>query len=161
MAFDIYIKFDGIKSDAFNSPYGIEIQSFSWGVENTASPNPGSGGGSGKASFSSFSIVKKVDKSSPVLFTTAASGKPIPSATVTLTKRNNDKGPQPFLTYKLEGILIGMLVYDAVGQAQDQPQESLSLNFQKITQSYIGQKPDGSPDTPVIGGWDIGKNKVV
>ena len=50
MAFDAFLKIDGIEGESTDKthPGEIEIQSFSWGVSNTASGGAGGGGGAGK-----------------------------------------------------------------------------------------------------------------
>ena len=40
----------------------------------------------------------------------------------------------------------------------DDVSEELSFNYRTITESYLPQKPDGSPGAPIVGGWDLVRN---
>lgn len=72
MAFDAFLKITtpdvaGESSDS-KHPGEIELYSFSLGAHNTTTIGSATGGaGAGKVSFSSFSIMKKTDKTSPIL----------------------------------------------------------------------------------------------
>jgi type VI secretion system secreted protein Hcp len=59
MAFDAFLKLDGIDGESADAKYkgAIEILSFSWGVSNAGSHGSGSGGGAGKASFQDLHFV--------------------------------------------------------------------------------------------------------
>src|SRR5262245_30267269 len=68
------------------SPGAIDVTSFSWGIENVVAP-VGSGGGAGRATFHDYTIQKKVDKSSPALMMSCASGSHIPEVKVIARKK--------------------------------------------------------------------------
>ena len=105
-----------------------EILAFSWGISNAGSSHTGGGAGSGKAQFSDFSFVKRVDKSSPVLMQTCAQGKHIPQATVTLKDRKGNT----YMVVKFEDVFISS--YQTGGSSGDEePAEALTLNFAKMT----------------------------
>ena len=89
MAFDAFIKIDGIKGESVDAKHKDEIvlESFNWGVANAGAGYAGSAGrATGKSSPSDFSVIKKVDKSSPDLFAACASGKHTPTMLVTIRK---------------------------------------------------------------------------
>src|SRR6187402_1470714 len=89
MAFDAFLKIEGIDGESGDSKHKdeIEILSFSWGVSNPSSlSGAGGGGGLGRAMLQDFSLTHRVDKSSPILFLSCCTGKHIPSATLTCRK---------------------------------------------------------------------------
>ena len=74
---------DASSSDA---PLTFDVLGFSWGAKNTANIGSQSGGaGAGKVSFSSFTVVKKVDANSPALLLDAAKGTEIDQVKLTIT----------------------------------------------------------------------------
>jgi type VI secretion system secreted protein Hcp len=105
-------------------PSTIEVLSWSFGASQSSSVS-GRGGGTGKVSFHTLQITKRVDKSSPSLFKACATGKHIKTAILTLRKAG---GTQP-LTIKLSNVLISSYQQS---NAVEKPTESLSLNFTKI-----------------------------
>src|SRR6058998_3948725 len=74
MAYDSFLKIEGIKGESLDSKHKdeIEVLSFSWGA--TQPGAFGGGGGTGKVSAQDFSFVVKIDKSSPLLFKHLATG---------------------------------------------------------------------------------------
>ena len=76
MASDIFAKLGDIKGESGDSKHKdeIEVLSYSWGVTNAGSMSHGGGGGEGKATFHDLSFVHKIDKASPVLLQTCATG---------------------------------------------------------------------------------------
>jgi type VI secretion system secreted protein Hcp len=145
-----FLKIDGVDGESSGGTHQneIDIQSFSWGLSQAGSMGGGGGGGAGKVQFQDFHFSKNIDKSSPVLFRSAASGKHFPSAV--LTARGTDG--RDFMVIKLSDVLVSSF------QAQDGggsiPVDEFSLNYSKIEFEY---RPTGSP--PVIGTWDLKSNK--
>src|SRR6266496_157399 len=84
-AFDAFLVFtpgsgtatgtDGVTTDpSFQSLGAIQLQSFSFGVQNVTSIGSGGADGTGKAQFVRFVLKKTVDQASPALFLAAAAG---------------------------------------------------------------------------------------
>jgi type VI protein secretion system component Hcp len=62
---------------------GLEVQSFSWGIENPVTTGTGGGGaGTGKAKLSDLTVERAADAVSPRLFQAVATGEHFPSATL-------------------------------------------------------------------------------
>jgi type VI secretion system secreted protein Hcp len=137
-----FLKLDGIKGESQDHKHKdtIEISSFSIGVGNTGAHGSGGGGGAGKVSFSSFTITKKIDKSSPLLFKAAATGKHFQKATIEFARKAG-KGQQDFLEYKLDQVLISS-IQDGTSQ-KGTPSEQVSFSFAKIEETFLGT--DGKP----------------
>lgn len=157
MAFDAFLKVEGIEGEATRKGFEkqIEIMSFSLGAANPTSIGSGGGGGSGKATLSSLSLMKTSDKSSPVLFQSCCQGKHFPKATVTLHKAGGDEAVD-YLVYELERVYVESIQWSgSSGGGDDRPSESLSLAFGKITVTYTEQTQTGAKGSPVVGSWDV------
>ena len=78
MAFDTFLKIKGVEGEAMQANHAkeIEIYSFSWGASNPTTVGSSSAGlSAGKVSVSSFNLMKKSDKTSPVLFAACCNGR--------------------------------------------------------------------------------------
>src|SRR4051812_17680927 len=127
MAFDAFLKLDGIPGESLDKkhPGEIEILSFSWGVSNSGSFSSGGGGGAGKASFQDFHFVSSLQKSSPKLWLACATGEHIKQAVLTLRKAGGDG----FEFYKvtLSDILVSSYNQGGSSQGGDtRPSEQFS-----------------------------------
>jgi type VI secretion system secreted protein Hcp len=154
MAFDAFLKIDGIDGESTDKvhPGEIEIQSFSWGVTNTGSAI-GGGGGAGKASFSDLNFASSLSKASPNLMLASATGKHIASAT--LTCRKSGGNGIEFLKIKLSDILVSS--YQSGGSTgADLPEDSFGLNFTKIDFLYTVAKTGETVETA----FDLRENKA-
>ena len=141
MAFDAFLKMDGIageSADKFHKDE-IEISSFSWGVSNTGTGGVGGGGGAGKASFQDLHFSSSVSKASPLLAKFCATGEHIKEATLTVRKGGGgDKGFE-FMKIKLTDVIISS--YQNGGSVgDDRPSDQFSLNFVKIDFLYTVER---------------------
>jgi type VI secretion system secreted protein Hcp len=139
MAFDSFLKIKDIPGDAVAKGHKdeIEVLSYSWGITNATDPTGGGGGGGvGKVVLSDFHFVKKVDKASPLLFTSVCSGERFPDVLFTVEEGASGKNKaQSFLKLKLSEVFISS--FQASGSS-DSPTESVSLSFVKIEIDVAG-----------------------
>lgn len=158
MASDIFAKIGDIKGESLDAKHKdeVEVLSWSWGVSQTGNLAQGSGGGSGKASFSDVQFTHHIDKASPLLMKACATGMHIKDATITARKAG--KGQQEYLIFKMNDILITS-VQPALNGSESSI-ESVSLQAAKVDLEYKPQKPDGSLDAGVHFKYDIKLNKV-
>lgn len=160
MAFDTFLKLTGpdVAGESTDSTHAgeFEIFSFSMGASNPVTIGSGSTGMSGgKVSLSSFSVMKKTDKASPILFKMCCQGDHFDKAVVTLRKAGGTAGQQEYLIYTFEKVFIENIQWSGSSGGDDTPMESVSLAFGKFTISYKPQKAeDGTLDAAVEGGWD-------
>lgn len=154
---DYFLKLDGIPGESRDVKHKdeIELESFSWGESNPVAPVAGGGGGVGKVHVQDLNVVKALDKASPKLFLACASGEHIKGAT--LTARKAGKGQQEFLVYKFTDLLVSS--YQSGAGGGEAPTDQVAFNFATIAVEYRPQKPDGTLDAPVKGGWDVKQNK--
>jgi type VI secretion system secreted protein Hcp len=157
MASDIFAKLGDIKGESGDSKHKdeIEVLSYSWGVTNAGSMAHGGGGGEGKATFHDLSFVHKIDKASPVLLQTCATGAHIKEATI--THRKAGKEQHEYLIVKLSDVIITGVTHGGSG---DGDSENISLSFAKVALEYKPQKPDGSLDAGVFFKYDLKANKA-
>ena len=108
-AVDYFLKIDGVDGESTDDKHKgeIDIESFSWGVTQTAPRSFGGGGGTGKAQFHDFTFTKAVSKASPVLFQACASGQHIKQAVfIGEAAGSTDRGGNQFLKYTFSDILV-------------------------------------------------------
>ena len=172
-SYDAFLEIDGIKGESSDSKHKdtIEIMSFSWGV--SASAVRRTGGGAGKASFQDFHFVKQLDKASPQLFQSCATGKHIPKVSLYLVDRGEVS--REYMKVTLSDCVITS--FENGGAAAEQPPPSndnntdfsnrvepprpvdqFSLNYGKVIFTYVPQNNDGASESPVTAGWDLSKN---
>lgn len=134
----------------------IEVQSWSWSETQSGTAGHGGGQGAGKVLPQDLNIVKYVDKSSPVLFISCATGKVFPDAV--LTQRKAGEGQQDFLIITMSGVMVSTYEINGTGDGGVVPTESVSLNFQKLELSYAPQDEAGALGGEVKQGYDFVKN---
>lgn len=118
----------------------IVLNSFDWGVTNSARQSS-SGGGSGKVTFSDLTITKPVDTSSPKLLQATSSGTHFSEAKLDVTRLIADK-QQTYLEFKFQEVLVSG--YQISGTADTIPTETLTLNFSKIEEIFTQFDDKGS-----------------
>ncbi|HTS61413.1 MAG TPA: type VI secretion system tube protein Hcp [Candidatus Acidoferrales bacterium] len=160
MAFDAFLKLDGIKGESTDSKHKdeVDVLSFSWGAHQTSSHATGTGSGSGKVDVQPFSFVHKIDKSSPILFQKCCTGEHIASGLFTVRKAGGTQ--LEYLKIKLSDVLISSIRPGGSSHgADDIPLEEVSLTFDKVEVDYQPQGPKGDAQGgPVHGGWDLKQN---
>jgi type VI secretion system secreted protein Hcp len=160
MAFDAFLKIDGLNGESTRKGFEkqLEIKSFNWGATNPATISAG-GGGSGKVSVTTFTISKKTDAASPLLFQSCCNGTHYPKAVATLI-RSGGGAPDQFMKYEFEKVYVQSVQWSGVTEGDDTPLENVSFGFSKVTITYTPQNPDGSKGTPSVGSWDLARGSA-
>jgi type VI secretion system secreted protein Hcp len=135
----------------------IELTSFQWGAGRgigTAARGSTSREHS-EPNLSEVTVTKVGDVASPKLFLDAVAGELNNKVTIKFTTTTKNK-VETFLTYELEN--TGLSHY-SLSSSGDMPMESLSLNFTKISKTFIGMDPatKGNPETV---GYDLTQMKT-
>src|SRR3989339_365348 len=125
--FDVFIEIDGVQGSSTHVN-AMDILSWSFGASNPTSVGSG-GAGAGKVSMQDFHFTKRIDKASPMLYSSLAKGEHIKNAVLHVRRGNTD-----YLKIELSDVLISS--YELSGSGGDMPTESVSLNFAKIEFSY-------------------------
>ena len=158
MAFDAYLKIDGIpgESTAKGNENQIALESFSWGASNPATISPASSGiGTGRVNISSFSIMKRQDSSSPELFEHCCSGEHIKKAWLYIRKQGKEQGV--FHELEFDTLVVESVQWSGSSGGDDVPTESVSLAFSKVTFGFAKQKATGGMDAMKRKIWDLTK----
>ena len=160
MAQDIHINIDTIPGESMIKGFEkqIQVQSFSWGLNQTAVFGASTGGGAGKVDVHNLTINHFVDTATPKLMLACASGQHIPKAVLTCSKAGGGSVVNYF-KLTLTDILVTSVA--PAGTGNDTPMESFSLSCAKFEVVYTGQDNAGKPTAPVTVGWDIQKNQKV
>ena len=155
----IYMKYGTIKgavtTDGFKD--WIEVNSFQWGVgRGIGSAARGAQNREGsEPSLSEITVTKVTDVSSNNLFLDAVAGVMKSEVSIKFTTTTKNK-IETFLTYKLTD--TGLSGY-SLSSGGDNPHESLSLNFTKISITYAAIGPDGKPKPDTVG-YDLTQMKT-
>ena len=161
MAVDYFLKIDGIEGESTDVKHKgeVDVESWSWGVTQSAGSPAGGGGGAGKAEPQDLHFAARTSKASPKLFLACASGEHLKTAI--LTARRAGKDQQEFLKWTLTDVLVSSFQTGSSEAADTVPTDQVSLNFAKIQVEYMEQNPDGSPGSPITAGWDCKTNQKI
>jgi len=144
-----FLKLDGIKGESTDKIHKGEIQvdSFSLSAQGGGQASAGGGGGAGKVSIQSFSITKKLDKSSPLLFQAAASGQHFKDAVLSFARKAGGE-QKTYLKFEFQGILISS-VQDGGASDKVAPSEQVTFAFQKCKETFYDSKGKVGPTVSV------------
>lgn len=159
MAIDIFAKIGDIKGESLDAKHKdeIEVLSWSWGVSHAGSVTHGGGGGAGKPTFQDVNLTHHIDRASPLLMKSCATGTHIPEATITVRKAG--KAQQDYLIIKMTDALITGVALSLTSD-ETSGAENVTLQAAKVDLEYRAQKPDGALDAGVHFKYDIKANKV-
>jgi type VI secretion system secreted protein Hcp len=154
----MFLMLDGIKGESGDDKHKgeIDLESFSWGMNQTGSGHRSSGSGTGKVDINDISVTKLIDKSSPSLMTACANGKHIPKGKITVRKAGEN--PLDYLTIDMEGILIAAYHTSGSEGSPEKPTENVALNFAKVKIEYWTQNEKGAKGENANFSWDVAKN---
>ena len=155
---DYFLKIDGVDAESGDEKHKgeIELESFSWGEQQSGTSGRGGGAGAGKVQPQDFSFVKRVDKSSPVLLIGCATGQHFKNAV--LTARKAGGGQQDYLKVTMEDVLISSYQVGGSAHSDVVPMDQVTLNFAKLEMSYKGQQADGTLSGEVKQKYDFAAN---
>ena len=158
----IYVKFpDGtIKGqtqvDLFKDC--LEVNSFQFGAGlSVTSATTNQTRSTGHAHCSEVTLSRVSDSATPQLLQHLAEAQTLAGDT-TITFTREDKGVTlNLIVIKLTDVILSGVSLSSGG---DEPQESISLNYAKITLEYTKQKEEGGKEGVAPFGWDISLNKA-
>jgi type VI secretion system secreted protein Hcp len=164
MAFDIFLKIDGIEGDSTDKAYEkqIEVLSYSTGLAQSIGGVASAQGArtGGRADFAPFAVVKRLDAASPKLASYCASGKSIPTIKLALCRATDEK--TKFMEYTLSGVIVSSVNTSGSGSSEDPiPMEEVSFVYNKIQWAYTSTSADGVKGAEQQAGWDLTKNTKV
>ncbi len=128
-AVDYFLKIDGISGESTDESHKdeIEVESFSWGVSQTATRSGGAG--AGRAVFQDLHFAAPVSKASPNVFLKCATGQHIKQAVLT-ARRAGGEQREEFLKITLTDVLVSS--YQSTGAnpgPPEAPADSVALRY--------------------------------
>jgi type VI secretion system secreted protein Hcp len=145
----IYMKYGSIKGAVTTQGFAgwMELDTFQWGAARLIGSAQGSQANreSSTPTISEVTVTKVGDIATPNLFLEAVASQMNNEVTIKFT--TTTKGTiETFLTFVFEN--TGLSHYSISSQGE-MPMESLTLNFTKISETFIGMDPavSGSPQT--------------
>lgn len=149
---DMFLMLQGVTGEAGDADHKgeIEVVSWSWGMQASASAAAGSA--AGRASIGELQVVKRVDLSSPTLMNFLRQHKVVSKAQLTVRKAGTK--PLEYFRVDLTDVRISSLQAESQG---DELVERLRLGFAKVRVSYIPQGAHGGAS----GGTNIFEADVV
>ncbi|HZP01355.1 MAG TPA: type VI secretion system tube protein Hcp [Terriglobia bacterium] len=157
MAVNAYLIIDGRPGPSTSKENAIDILSFSFGASQTAVFGPGSSGKesrAGRADVGNVTIMKVLDKTSPLLFDDCVTGNILPSVDLIYDKPMGDS-QEDYFKIHMENALITSI---QLSGSNENPTESVSFAFAKIKVSY-NPESDGKLSGFIDKGFDLEKLK--
>jgi type VI secretion system secreted protein Hcp len=157
MAVNAYLVIDGRPGPSTSKADAIDILSFSFGASQTAVIGAGSSGGearAGRASVSDVTIMKVLDKTSPLLFDDCVTGNYLKKVDIIYDKPMGDS-QEDYFKIHMEDALITSI---QLSGSSENPVESISFAFSKVKVSYNPEE-DGSLKGFIDKGFDVLKLK--
>jgi len=155
---DIFLQLDGIKGESTDEKFkdAIELLSYTQSFRNTASITAGGGGGAGRVQCGAVTVLKSIDKASPLLIEHVATGKHITKGVLSF-RTSSDKGSNVYYTVTLTDVLVSSI------DQTDNPDpgkivEKLSLAAAKFKFEYTPLNSDGQSGASVEFGFDCRTN---
>ena len=145
--FECYLRIQAIpgESTAEGHTNEIALETFAFDVMRASAASA--------AQSSGVSLLKTLDKASPLLALKCAEGTLFPDATITC--RSSASGRPVFYRVTLFDVSISRVAVEADAATQNRPRESLALRFNRIRWEYWPILPDGTQGTLVRTGWDF------
>ena len=154
MAVNAYLFVDGVDGPSTSRTNHIDILSFSWGVSQTAVYGAGASGKEAKAGrtdFNNLTIMKVLDKTTPLLTDHCASGNILSKVYILYDKPVGDK-QQAYYRIWLKDALITSVQNSG---SNENPSESVSFAYQGVEVAYAPEKDDGSLDAAIRKGYNL------
>jgi type VI secretion system secreted protein Hcp len=154
VAVNAYLYIDGVTGPSTSKPNFIDVLSFSWGVSQTSVYGTGASGKeskAGRADFSNLTIMKVLDKTSPLLCDHCASGDILTEVYILYDKPVGDKQDDYFRIYLKDALITSV----QLSGSSENPTESVSFAFQGVEIAYKPEKDDGSLDAAISKGFDL------
>jgi len=141
-AVDMFLKIEGIDGEATATAHKgwIEVQSWSWGVSQMASGGAGGGFGVGRL-VGHVTVVKRIDKATPLLFKRCSDGTVMPLVTIELARLG---GGPTYLKYELKEVLVSSIAHGDV-DGDGLPDETITLDFTGTKLTYTQLDASGKP----------------
>lgn len=168
MAFDAFLKIDGIDGESTSQGHEkwIELLSFSWGTATAVAPiDAGGGSGAGRTSPQAFSFMKVTDSASPTIFLKLCQGYHFAKVSVACDLANRGDaavaGQGDFIKIDFFDVIFSSYNEGGNTGTDLRPLESISFNFVKIVFEAAAFMPDGTLGASTTGGFNFQTNRLL
>lgn len=154
MAVNAYLFVDGVNGPSTSKAGCIDVLSFSWGVSQTSTYGAGASGleaKAGRADFSNLTIMKVLDKTTPLLCDHCASGDILKKVYILYDKPVGTEQQDYFRIYLKDALITSV----QLSGSNENPTESVSFAFQAVEVAYKPEKDDGTLDAAIPKGYDL------
>jgi type VI secretion system secreted protein Hcp len=139
----------------------FEIEDYSFDIEQTLNIGSQGGGlGAGKVTFNPFSITRKIDAASPLLFDMACSGTSFETVYLALRKTVGASGTggqsnmtAGFIFLRFDFKMVGVKTI-SWSHDDESPKETVTFEYGGLQIRYCTQNPDGTLQAAKVGGWN-------
>lgn len=152
-----YIKFDGIDGECLDKDHKkwIDLESVGQSLSRPGGGATGAARARGDVIFEDLQCTKLLDKSSPKISEAVAKGKVFPKVEIQFTTSMADQGRTTYLAYELKNVLVTSYGFNGMGQSEQKPMESFSLNFEELKMTYTEITPEGKAAGKVDYAWKV------
>ena len=163
MAFDAFLKLDGIPGESTDDKHKewIEVLSYSHSItQPTSGTVSGSGGRTAeRCDHADFAISKQMCKSDPKLALACSRGDHIKEVILQLCRAGGDK--QKYMEYKMTDVVVTSVSPGGSAEGGEAlPVTSITLGYGKIEITYTEMdSTTGAPKGDVTSYWDLVANK--
>jgi type VI protein secretion system component Hcp len=135
----------------------FEVEDYSFDIEQVLNiGSQSTGAGAGKITFNAFSITRKIDRSSPILFDMACSGTAFKQ--VSLALRKSAGGMQSGVIFLRFDFKLAAVKTISWSHDDEAPKETTTFEYGGMLIRYCQQNANGSLNTAIPGGWNRVKN---
>ena len=158
MAFDTFIKVEGIEGESSDARHVGWIEAFNFkialGQKASATASSAGGATAERADFQPLYFTMPMDRSSPKLAQACADGTHIDEVLVEVCRAGGDR--VAFMTYRLRNCIIKKVFTIGDGNF---PMESVTIDYGRIQWAYTRQNRSGGGSSgQVATGWNREKN---
>jgi len=154
----IYLDFDGIKGNVTAEGYVdmIQLDHFAFGIHRGITMDAGNmtNREATRPALSEVTVSKAMDCSCTNLFKAGVAGVEGKTATIRVV-RTGAAGNDEFLSYELENCMVSS--YSISGDAENEPQEQISLSYTKIIAQYKDSDATHGKQKQTVAGFDLVK----
>ena len=158
MAVNAYLVIDSIDGPSTSRTNAIDCLSFSFGASQTTTYGVGASGmesKAGRADFSNLSIMKVLDKTSPLLFGACIAATVLKKVVLYYDKTIGSGNSAKQADYFKVTIQDAIVSSQQLSGSSENPTESISFAFNAVEVAYAAQKTDGTLDSFVPKGFSL------
>lgn len=154
---ETFLRLGDIKGESTDAKHKdqIDILSFTQSFINSSDLSSGGGGGAGKVQCGAITMMKNIDKSSPLLLKGVATGQHFKDAVISFQTENK---ATEYYSITLSNVFVTELTQTDAADP-NRIFEKLVLNAAAFEFKYTPQSVKGSAGAPVSFKWDCASNK--